>query len=76
MCPMADHYSAALVHVGEAQEARAHLTDLYRFPEHDRRVVASLNADLGEALKLAEIHALLDVGQGLRDLRSSIEASR
>ena len=69
---MTDHYSAALSHLSDVEAARTHLSDLYALPASDRdpRLVASLHADLGHALKLAEIHSTLDVGQHLRDLVS------
>lgn len=67
---MADHFSSAVDYISEALAARDHLTDLYGIPATDRdpRQVASLNGELGDALKLAEIHALLNIGQQLEDL--------
>jgi hypothetical protein len=75
---MADHCGSSVDYISEALAARDHLTDLYSIPpaERDPREVASLNGELGDALKLAEIHALLEIGQQLRDVRASIESSR
>lgn len=72
---MADHFASAVDYIGDALEARDHLTDLYQIPPTDRdaRQVASLNGVLGDALKLAEVHALLEIGQQLRDVRAAIE---
>jgi hypothetical protein len=73
---MADHFGSSVDYISEALEARDHLTDLYGITPQDRdpRQVASLNGQLGDALKLAEIHALLNIGQQLQDVRSAIEA--
>jgi len=72
---MTDHYSHALTHLSDVEAARDHLSDLYKMPAVDRdaRVVASLHADLGHAMKLAEIHATLDVAQQLRDMTSVLD---
>lgn len=69
LCHMADHYELSREHVEDALSARAHLTDLYQAPERDGRLVAALNGELGDALKLAEVHALLAIAQGLQSLR-------
>lgn len=68
---MADHKGQARECIADAEGIRAHLDDLYRVPsgERDARVVARLNTDLGEALKLAELHALLAISDSIDDLR-------
>lgn len=71
---MADHYEAAVDYCARAVQARDALQDLYAQPTRDAREVASLNGDLGDAMKLAEVHALLAIAQRLDDLSRSIES--
>lgn len=73
---MADHFASAVDYIGDALEARDHLTDLYELPadERDTRIVAGCHETIRISLKLAEIHASLDVGQQLRDVRAALEA--
>lgn len=67
---MADNKTLAREHITEADRIRTHLDDVYRVPSYDRdaRLVARLNTDLGEALKLAELHSLLAISDSIDDL--------
>src|SRR5690242_21114273 len=47
-------------------------TTLFRSDERDARLVASLHAESGTAMKLAEVHATLAVAQQLRALRQDV----
>lgn len=75
---MTDHYAASVDLLESVHDARAHLQDVYALPaeERDARVVARLNAQLGDALKLADVHATLAVAQCLEDVRAAIEDVR
>lgn len=72
---MADHYEASVNYCALAVEARDRLTTLYEQPTRDPREVASLNGDLGDAMKLAEIHAALAIVQQLREVAHAIESA-
>ena len=70
---MADHYEASVDYCARVLETRDALNDLYADPNRDSREVASLHGDLGDALKLAEVHATLAVVQQLREVAHAIE---
>lgn len=63
-----DHYSQALDHINAMLESRQSLRELYRDDDRDNREVARLNHDLGDALKLAEVHATLAVVEAIDNL--------
>lgn len=69
---MTDHRTAAENHISAVHSARDGLRELYRQPQHDSRLVARLNADLGDALKLAEVHATLAVVEQLDHIRARL----
>lgn len=74
-----DHYEAALGHRATAVATRETLVRLHDQHGDDvrvKRVIASKYDELRQALKLAEIEALLAIGQGLRDLFGAIEGRR
>lgn len=75
---MTDHYSASVDHVEVVHAVRDDLQHLYRMPpeQRDAREVARLNHQLGDSMKLAEVHALLSVAQGLTDIYHAIVGSR
>jgi hypothetical protein len=74
---MANHYEAAIGHRQNAQDARRRLDELHdadRGTSNEiRRAIGKTFDTMRHSLKLAEIDALLAIGQALRDLRSTIE---
>lgn len=71
MSPMADHYSAALTHREAANQARADLDRLHAAPQptdRTRRLIANAYDRQRASLKLAEVDALLAIGQALREI--------
>lgn len=71
-----DHYTSAIDHRQAAEEARDQLVTLHeadRGGVEIRRRIAQHYDRVRHSLKLAEIDALLSIGQALRDLRSTIE---
>jgi hypothetical protein len=75
---MTDHYSLSVDHVTVVHEVRSDLQDLFRVPPEvrDAREVARLSHQLGDSLKLADIHATLAVAQGLTDIYHAIVGSK
>lgn len=76
---MADHYSAAMGHRQTAIEARTRLAELHELDttsSQTRRAIGHYYDRLRNSLKLAEIDALLAIGQGLRDVVTAIEGRR
>lgn len=74
---MADHYRAALGHRHDAQEGRDRLAALHNADQGGseiRRKIGATYDQVRHSLKLAEIDALLAIGQGLRDLVSRLDA--
>lgn len=70
---MTDHRAAAENHIAAHRAAREHLREAYASPAgHDPRLVARLNGDLGDALKLAEVHATLAIAQQLNAIRERL----
>lgn len=70
--PLMNHQDLSESHVAAVRAARDALRDLYRNPNRDHAVIARLNADLGDALKLAEVHATLAVVDELRGIRKAL----
>lgn len=69
---MTTNHQKALAHISAVKAARDALGDLYRDPNRDARHVARLNSDLGDGLKLAEIHATLAVADELRLVQTTL----
>lgn len=67
-----DHYSQALDHIHAVQETRESLREMYREQHRDPRDVARLNGDLGDALKLAAVHADLAIVEAIDNLADVI----
>lgn len=64
-----NHQERSEGHLRAVQANRDTLRNLYRDPNRNPQLVARLNADLGDGLKLAEIHATLAVADELRAIR-------
>lgn len=77
---MADHYEAAMRHRHDAQQARDRLAELHEADRGSsteiRRAIGHYYDKVRHSLKLAEIDALLSIGQGLRDVVTAIEGKR
>ncbi len=73
---MADHYLKALEHLDIAAEARDDLREEYRKPVADVQRLRHLNAVTGRSMKLAEVHALLNLGQRLEEISAALDAGR
>lgn len=76
---MADHYQAAIEHRATAIETRKQLRALHDQADESgrvRRLIGQKYDALRHSLKLAEIDALLSIGQGLRDVVTAIEGRR
>lgn len=71
-----DHYSRSLDHIQAVQETRESLRELYRDPGRDPRDVARLSHDLGDALKLADVHATLAVVEAIDNLADLLDEQR
>ena len=67
MSPMSTHYARALEEISNARGAIEHLDTLYRIPHADRpnHIVGKAHSDLGHALALARVEALLEIGDQL-----------
>lgn len=69
---MADHYEAAMRHIDTATQARERLTELHEADRGSsteiRRAIGHYYDRVRHSLKLAEIDALLAIGQALRDV--------
>lgn len=77
----ADHYAQALDHIAAVHEARESLRELFgrqRRNAGDRNPaeVARLNSDLGDALKLADVHATLAVVEAIDNLVDLLDEQR
>lgn len=77
---MTDHYSKSVDALVELDEVRAEIARVYAAPREpipgktgtristaNQRRLSSLHAQQGILLKLAEVHALLSVRQGIQD---------
>lgn len=68
-----DHYSKALDHIHAVHAARECLREMYRDRTRDPQDVARLNHDLGDALKLADVHATLAVVEAIDNLVDALD---
>ncbi|HSX68113.1 hypothetical protein [Nocardioides sp.] len=64
-----NHKETAERHIAAVQTHRESLRDLYRDPNRNPQLVARINAELGDGLKLAEIHSTLAVADELAAIR-------
>jgi hypothetical protein len=68
-----NHYDQALDHVAAVHSTREHLRELFRQPDRSPAAVARLSADLGDALKLAGVHAALAEAAQLERIADLLE---
>jgi hypothetical protein len=67
--PMTDttnHYDRAVAHLDAVDVYVTELRAEYDRPDADRVRVAGLHAAIGRGIKIAETHALLDIGRQVR----------
>lgn len=74
---MTNHYEASMRHIDRVTSVRERLRDLYAQSLEldqpaDRNMVGLLHGELGDSLKLAEVHATLAVAQKLEQLGLSL----
>lgn len=73
-----DYRSDALAHLGAVQASVAGLRDLYAdatatYDAPDKRRVAAFYDDIRQGIKLAEVYALLSIGERLDALVQRLE---
>jgi hypothetical protein len=66
---MADHYAASVDQLEKAKATRAKLSGQLGLSDRDQREINRLANQVRAQVKLAEVHALLAIAQGLEDLR-------
>jgi hypothetical protein len=72
---MTTHASAARDHIAATRAAMDQVDHLHATRPHDRAAIAAAYDSIRQGMKLAEVHALLHIGEQLEQINDKVRRS-